>query len=475
MARPNRLGRSFGPVDVNGRDPGNPPRAAAPKQVKLEHREPKPWGRFANLRYWLMPGMGVKRHVAVISVGVGVLLVGVLVGAFWLWSRGYGLGPFGSSVLQSLWWQRWGGLLALLLLGAGSVLAVGAVGRLNRSLLSNWMPKPKDAAVLLHRRVSLAKGPRVVAFGGGTGLSNLLRGLRHYTSNITAVVSVSDDGGSSGRLREAYGIPAPGDLTDCLAALSDNELHVSQLLEYRYARGGELKGHTFGNLLITTLTEVEGDFARAVRVLNSLLNICGAVYPITTEPTTLKVLKRSGATVVGESQVRAVPGAAERVSLEPPDPAMVPDVGLALAAADVIVLGPGSLFTSTLPPLLVPESRAAIVAARAPLVYVCNVMTEAGETDGLSAWGHVEALYAHLGRYPDWVVVNTGEVNRERLARYHAEGAEVVFYDPAPFEAAGIEVATLNLLSSGAQAGHDSQRLARWLYAFCKVKAGINV
>ncbi len=415
-----------------------------------------------------MPGMGVKRHIVVIGAGVGVLLVGVLVGAFWLWSKGYLLSPLERSVASSFWWLHWGGLFALLMLVGGSALAIGAIGRLNRSLLSNWMPKPRDAAVLLHRRVSLAKGPRVVAFGGGTGLSNLLRGLRHYTSNITAVVSVSDDGGSSGRLREAYGIPAPGDLTDCLAALSDNELHVSRLLEYRYARGPELKGHTFGNLLITTLTEVEGDFARAVRVLNSLLNICGAVYPVTTELTTLKVLKRSGETVSGESNVRTVPGAAAQVSLEPPDPPLVPDVGLALAAADVIVLGPGSLFTSTLPPLLVPGSRAAVLAARASIVYVCNVMTEAGETDGFSAWEHVEALYAHLGRYPDWVVINTGEVNAERLKRYHAEGAEVVVYDPAPFEAAGIEVATLNLLSSGLQAGHDSQRLARWLYTFCK-------
>ncbi len=411
--------------------------------------------------------MGVKRHIAVIGAGVGVLLVGVLLGAFWLWGNGYLLSPLGRAS-DSLGWRRWGGLLALFLLIGGSTLAIVAVGRLNRSLLSNWMPKPRDAAVLLHRRVSLAKGPRVVAFGGGTGLSNLLRGLRHYTSNITAVVSVSDDGGSSGRLREAYGIPAPGDLTDCLAALSDNELHVSQLLEYRYARGGELKGHTFGNLLITTLTEVEGDFARAVRVLNSLLNICGAVYPVTTEPTTLKVLKRSGETVLGESNVRSTPGAVARVALEPPGPTLVPDVGLALAAADVIVLGPGSLFTSTLPPLLVPGSREAILASRASLVYVCNVMTEAGETDGFSAWEHVEALYAHLGRYPDWVVINTGEVNAERLQRYHAEGAEVVVYDPAPFRAADIEVATLNLLSGGLQAGHDSQRLARWLYAFCK-------
>lgn len=436
--------------------------------TRLEQLRAGQLRRAGNLRYWLTPGMGVKRHITVISAGVAVTLAGVLCGAFWFWGNGHVLSPLERAVTTSRWWPRWGGLLALALLLGGGTLAVSAVARLNRSLLSNWMPKPRDAAVLLHRRVSLAKGPRIVAFGGGTGLSNLLRGLRHYTSNITAVVTVSDDGGSSGRLREAYGIPAPGDLTDCLAALSDNELHVSQLLEYRYARGHELKGHTFGNLLITTLTEVEGDFARAVRVLNSLLNICGAVYPITTEPTTLRVVKRSGEVVTGESNVRGVPGAVREVRLEPAAPALVPDVGLALAAADVIVLGPGSLFTSTLPPLLVPGSREAVLAAKASLVYVCNVMTEAGETDGFSAWDHVEAIYQHLGRYPDWVVVNTGEVEAERLSRYRAEGADTVAFDPAPFAEAGIAVATLNLLSGGAQAGHDSQRLARWLYAFSK-------
>lgn len=404
--------------------------------------------RVGNLRYWLTPGMGVKRHVGLISVGVGLTFVGVLCGAFWLWGNGHVLSPLERAITTSDWWLSWGGVLALLLLLGGGTLAVSAVARLNRSLLSNWLPQPRDAAVLLHRRVSLAKGPRIVAFGGGTGLSNLLRGLRHYTSNITAVVTVSDDGGSSGRLREAFGIPAPGDLTDCLAALSDNELHVSQLLEHRYVRGSELKGHTFGNLLITTLTEVEGDFARAVRVLNSLLNICGAVYPVTTEATTLKVIKRSGAEVAGESNVRAVPGAAHEVRLEPATPALVPDVGLALAATDVIVLGPGSLFTSTLPPLLVPGSREAVLAARAPIVYVCNVMTEAGETDGFSAWEHVEALHRHLGRYPDWVVINTAKVNAERLERYRAEGAEVVVFDAAPFERAGIQVASLDLLST---------------------------
>ncbi|ADI13571.1 gluconeogenesis factor YvcK family protein [Truepera radiovictrix] len=427
--------------------------------------------RISTARLWLTPGMGVKRHVVVVALGLCVLMTGASLGVLWL--RSDGAYPYRvlrplEAVLRASWWNAWGGWVALALLTVGLVLAVWAIVRLNRSLLSNWMPKPKDAAILLHRRVSLAKGPRIVAFGGGSGLSNLLRGLRHYTSNITAVVSVSDDGGSSGRLREAFGIPAPGDLTDCLAALSDNELHVSRLLEHRYARGEELRGHTFGNLLITTLTEVEGDFAQAVRVLNSLLNICGAVYPVTTAATVLKVRKRSGAVVCGESNVRNVPGAVAEVTIEPADPELVPDVGLAISAADLIVLGPGSLFTSTLPPLLVPGSRAAVLAATAPVVYVCNVMTEAGETDGFSAWDHVEAIYRHLGRYPDWVVVNTAPVNAERLERYRAEGAEVVAFDPAPFEAAGIQVAALDLLSGGAQAGHDSERLARWLYAFSK-------
>jgi len=425
--------------------------------------------RMGHVRYWLTPGMGVKRHVGVVAAGLCLLVAGVIGGVLWVRSNSpYEAFNAFEVTLASRWWQRWGGWVSLLVLLGGLALAVWAVGRLNRSLLSNWMPKPNEAAILLHRRVSLAKGPRIVAFGGGSGLSNLLRGLRHYTSNITAVVSVSDDGGSSGRLRAAFGIPAPGDLTDCLAALSDNELHVSRLLEHRYARGHELKGHTFGNLLITTLTEVEGDFAQAVRVLNSLLNICGAVYPVTTEVTSLKVVKRSGEEVRGESNVRGVPGAVSEVAIEPPHPALVPDVGLALAAADLIVLGPGSLFTSTIPPLLVPGSKEAVLTSPAPIVYVCNVMTEAGETDGFSAWDHVEALYTHLGRYPDWVVVNTTPVNEERLARYRAEGAEVVRFDKTPFEAAGIRVAALELLSSGPQAGHDPDRLARWLYSFSR-------
>ena len=194
--------------------------------------------RLSNARYWLTPGMGVKRHVFVAALGTLLLVVGVIGNVLWMRQADDYL-IFGAleQRLASRVWEAWGGWLSLFVLLIGLSVAVWAVGRLNRSLLSNWMPRPSEAAHLLHQRVSLAKGPRIVALGGGTGLSNLLRGLREYTSNITAVVSVSDDGGSSGRLRDAFGIPAPGDLTDCLAALSDNESQVSRLLEYRFERG----------------------------------------------------------------------------------------------------------------------------------------------------------------------------------------------------------------------------------------------
>ena len=425
--------------------------------------------RMSNVRYWLTPGMGVKRHVFVAALGTLLLVAGVIGNVLWMrQAEDYLIFGAIEQRLASRVWEVWGGWVSLLALLTGLSVAVWAVGRLNRSLLSNWMPRPKDAAVLLHQRVSLARGPRIVALGGGTGLSNLLRGLREYTSNITAVVSVSDDGGSSGRLRDAFGIPAPGDLTDCLAALSDNESQVSRLLEYRFERGAELEGHTFGNLFITTLTEVEGDFARAIRVLNALLNLCGAVYPITTDPTSLRVIKRSGEEVVGESKVSTVPGPVACVSLEPPDPAIVPDVAQALANADLVVLGPGSLFTSTLPPLLVPDAKRALLETQAPIVYLCNVMTEPGETDGFSAWDHVAAIHQHLGRYPDQVLLNTGPVDKARRERYRALGAEVIRVDLAPFKRAGVAVSALDLLGPGPQAQHDAARLAAWLNSFAR-------
>jgi uncharacterized cofD-like protein len=408
--------------------------------------------------------MGVKRHVLVAVLGTLVLVIGAVTGILWIFgdNRQTISQPL-EDILVSSPWRTFGGWISLGIVLGGAFAAVTAVGQLNRSLLSNWMPRPHEAARLLHHRLQLARGPRIVAIGGGTGLSNLLRGLRSHTSNVTAVVAVSDDGGSSGRLRQAFDMPAPGDLADCLSALSDNELEVSRLMGYRFERGAELEGHTFGNLLITTLTEVEGDFGRAARVLNRLLNLSGSVYPVTAQPVSLRVTKADGSVVRGESSLRSASGAAASVSVEPSSPNALPEVVSALVRADLIVLGPGSLFTSTLPPVLVPEVKRSLQDGAATIVYVCNIMTEAGETDGFTVRDHVEVLRRHVGRAPDVVVVNTRPVDEARLSAYASEHAEVVLDDAEALEAEGIVVERLPLLSDGPHAQHDSGSLAEWL------------
>lgn len=415
-------------------------------------------------RLWLTPGMGVKRHVSLAVVGTLLLVIGVIAGVLWAFNdRRVELSVPIEVALVSDTWERYGGWFAFALIAIGAVIAIMAVARLNRSLLSNIMARPQEMAQMLHRRVMLGRGPRIVILGGGTGTSNLLRGLREHTSNLTAVVAVSDDGGSSGRLRKAFNMPAPGDLTDCLAALSEHESSLSRLLQHRFVGGEELSGHTFGNLFITTLTEVEGDFGQALRVLNQLLSLSGSVYPATNQPVSLVVTKMNGQIVAGESSVRQVGGAVRSVALTPAAPRSLPEVRQALLAADLIVLGPGSLFTSTIPPLLVPDVAAALVKSRAKLVYVSNIMTEAGETDGFDAFDHVAALEAHGSRRPDLVLVNSEPVDDERVASYLLESATVVDGAAARFAAMGIAVANLPLISSGTTAQHDSVLLANAL------------
>ncbi|MEX2501940.1 MAG: uridine diphosphate-N-acetylglucosamine-binding protein YvcK [Trueperaceae bacterium] len=420
-----------------------------------------PSGWLGRLRLWLAPGMGVKRHVAVAVVGALATGTGLVLGVLWLAAdlRAEVAAPI-EEVLVSDAWRAVGGVVALVVTVLGASVAVSAIGRLNRSLLSNWLSRPNDAAMVLHRRLRLSRGPRIVAFGGGTGLANLMRGLRVGTSNLTAVVTVADDGGSSGRLRTAFGMPAPGDLSDCLAALSDHEVEVGRLMEYRFVRGAELQGHTFGNLLITTLSEVEGDLGQATRVLNRMLHLSGAVWPVTSAPVTLAARKEDAERIVGESRLREAPGAIRRLEIDPPDPEAFPEVLAAVHDADLIVLGPGSLFTSVVAPLLVPDVRAALIASDAPVVFVCNIMTEAGESDGMDAFDHVQAIRDHIGRWPDLVLVNEGEVDSERRRAYEAEGAEEVEVSSAAFARAGVALRSAPLVGSGPHAQHDPGRLA---------------
>lgn len=417
-----------------------------------------------SLRLWLTPGMGVKRHVFVAVLGALLLIVGALGVLLWFFneSRSTLSEPI-EDVLVSGGWRVLGGWVSLLLFVAGAVLASRAVASLNNSLLSNWLEKPHEAAQLLHRRIRLGRGPRVVAVGGGSGLSNLLRGLREETSNLTAVVAVSDDGGSSGRLRDAFDMPAPGDLTDCLAALSDQDSRLSALMQYRFVRGGELSGHTFGNILITSLTEVEGDFGEAVRLLNRTLNLSGAVFPATSQPVSLEVVKTGGELVRGESNIRRVPGAVRQVRLEPALAPASDEVVNAVSLADLVVLGPGSLFTSTLPPLLVPGVRAALAESAARLVYVVNIMTEAGETDGFDAFDHVSALLDHGIRKPDAVLFNSTPVDDVRRTSYRAEGAELVLLAAERLQRTGVGIVLAPVMGRGVTAQHDGVRLAKTL------------
>ena len=305
---------------------------------------------------------------------------------------------------------RW--LRALLLGASGASLLLLSVVRLNRTLLAPFIRPGKHVVeeVAEHRR--LERGPKIVAIGGGTGLSTLLRGLKQHTGNLTAIVTVSDDGGSSGRIRRAFGLPPPGDLRNCLAALSDDEALLTQLFQYRFTQGSDLDGHTFGNLFIAALAGVKGSFDRGILEAGRVLAIRGRVLPSTLVDVALAadkspLLEARAVRIEGESLIPEVPGRIRQVHLEPNDPPAFPETIHAILNADMIVIGPGSLYTSVLPNLLVPEITAAIRASRAFKVYVCNVATQPGETDGYDCLEHQGALDSHLGRgLVDVMVIN---------------------------------------------------------------------
>ncbi|MGK2850357.1 MAG: gluconeogenesis factor YvcK family protein [Candidatus Limnocylindrales bacterium] len=359
-----------------------------------------------NLRRWLTPGMGVKRWLVVLFLGLLLLALGV---AHLVRQATRDLEPGGliGSLVDVITLQSLPFALRGLVAGIVGVtlVALGGVGFL-RAVTTPLRPSDGDQPIVdvIYQKRFLARGPRIVAIGGGTGLSVLLRGLKEYTSHLTAVVTVADDGGSSGVLRDQLGIPPVGDIRNCIAALADVEPLMSDLLQYRFpgTDGGDaspespgLGGHPVGNLLLAAMTALEGgDFEEGVRQINRILAVRGQVVPVTATPLTLHARCRDGTTVDGQSLIMRTPGI-ERVWLSPPDVLASEDALEAIAEADLIVLGPGSLYTSILPSLLIPSVREAILSAAALRVYVCNVATQAGETSGLDLAGHVEALIAH--------------------------------------------------------------------------------
>jgi len=361
-----------------------------------------PDGRIARIVRWFVPGLGIKRWLLFILAGVTLLAVGTGILLLDIYRTDSG----NAAILTMLSYASLRflpRLVRVFIFGAiGAGLVAFGIWRLNRALMRPFI-RPGEALVdQLASFRRLERGARVVAIGGGHGISTLLRGLKEHTRNITAVVTVADDGGSSGRLREGLGILPPGDIRNCLAALSNDEALLTQLFQFRFSGMPELAGHSFGNLFITALSEITGSFEQAIAESGKALSVNGRVLPSTLHAVRLVADMRlpqlaNEVRVEGESRIPEMAGSVRRVWLEPNNPPAFPPVLQAILKSELIVIGPGSLYTSLLPNLLVPELLAAIRASRAVKVYVCNVATQPGETDSYSCHDHVRALEEHMG------------------------------------------------------------------------------
>ena len=359
---------------------------------------------------WLYPGMGVKRWLLLLMVGVTALSLGLA----YLLVTIYRQQPL-PYVFYYLTLQFVPRAVRALLFGTFGLGAVGyAVYHLNRSLLDAFMrPGHENLAEIVYQHRQRSRGAKVVGIGGGTGLSTLLRGMKEYTSNLTAIVTVADDGGSSGRLRRELGVLPPGDFRNCIAAMADAEPLVTELFQYRFSEGQGLNGHSFGNLFIAAMASVTGNFERAIAESSRVLAVRGRILPSTLEHVTL-CAELAGEDVAarrveGESQIPRSGLPIERVYLEPGGARADAQALQAILQAELIVLGPGSLFTSVLPNLLVEEVAQAIRVSPALKVYVCNVAVQPGETEGFTAEDHVRAIENHVGPgLIDVVVANNG-------------------------------------------------------------------
>jgi uncharacterized cofD-like protein len=363
-----------------------------------------------DLGRWLAPGLGIKRWFFFVLAGITLIGVGMAIFLLNLYRTGF-TDPTILTILDYVslrFLPR--GLRVLIFSAIGIGLVTYGIYRLNRSLLRPFI-RPGHAVVdelANYRRRE--RGPRIVTIGGGHGLATLLRGLKIYTRNLTAIVTVADDGGSSGRLRESYGILPPGDIRNCLAALSNDEQMLTQLFRYRFSGSGGLDGHSFGNLFITALAEITGSFEEAIAESGRVLSVSGRVLPSTLHDVKLvadvqlpNVLNQ--VRVLGESSIPKIAGRVRRLWLDPNDAPAFPPALKAILNADMIIVGPGSLYTSLLPNLLVQDLLGAVNASRALKVYVCNIATQSGETDLYSCSDHIRALEEHVGDHLFNIVV----------------------------------------------------------------------
>ncbi len=413
-----------------------------------------------GLLRWLVPGMRVKRWILLAVLSMGLIIAAILA-------------AFGVDLVRALYRALPGGTAARGALMTGSAV-VGVLGfglalwQLVRSVARGVAPRAREkASTLIYRTRILERGPNVVAVGGGTGLSTLLRGLKEETSNITAVVTVTDDGGSSGRLREEIDVLPPGDVRNCLLALAEDETELSTYLQYRFTGAHELTGHSLGNLLLSGLEQATGGFDRAVEAMSHMLSIRGDVLPSTLTKAHLVATMEDGTILEGESRIVSDPRKIRAIRLSSVPVTPYERVLKAIAEADLILVGPGSLFTSLVPNLLVDRIAAAIEEAAAEKVLIGNLMTQPGETDGFTLSDHLRVLaeYIDVSRF-DLLIANVATPSDAMLAKYRDEAAAPVLDDVGNGSAFGLSVVREDLLGLAEWGGkqtvkHSPTGLAR--------------
>lgn len=421
--------------------------------------------RVISLFKWLYPGMRVKRWLGVMALGIFLMAVGAYLtiglnivdylndAARWVFLKtGADLSTFSTTLG-----------LGLMFVGVAAVLY--SVFRIVWSISDVLAPnRTEGLSEIVYRQRYLSHGQRIVVIGGGTGLSTMLRGLKRFTSNLTAIVTVADDGGSSGRLMREYNVLPPGDIRNCLVALADNEGLMADLFQYRFEGKGEgLAGHSFGNLLLLAMGAVTGSFDDAIRETSRVLAIRGRVLPATLEQVGLVATLADGSTARGESVIgqNAAGNPIDRISLDPPTVKPLDEALEAIAEADAIIIGPGSVYTSIIPNLLVPGVVEALRKTSARKIYVCNVMTQPGETDGFSAGDHVRAIEKHVGKCVfEIALVNNGLPSDEARDRYGAQNAHVVTPDADALEIMGYHAMAADFLNETNLVRHDPEKLA---------------
>lgn len=411
---------------------------------------------------WLLPGLRVKRWFALIFIGSLLITLGTMIV--------FNMRPvyFTMEFIRRIAASAPSSAVGVGVVAIGIVLFFKGWQKTNLSILDLNNGKEKGTILeALYRRRKLNRGPKIVAIGGGTGLSMLLKGIKKITNNITAVVTVGDDGGSSGRLREEMGVLPPGDIRNCIAALADDEDLVTKLFQYRFKTGEGLEGHSFGNLFLSALCSITGDMVSAVKESSNVLSIRGRVLPSTLDDMKLVAELEDGRIIKGESNIPEAKGKIKRLFTNPESCRPLEDVIIAIKEADLIILGPGSLYTSVIPNLLIKEISKEIAKSSAKKIYVCNIMTQPGETDDYSVSNHVNAIIDHANstNIMDAVLINDN-LPKNLALKYKAANSYPVKLDSENLKKAGVKIVSKRLIEENKDGlvRHSSNRVARAIY-----------